>query len=113
MSNDIPLTETFVEQAKLVSEPRSEIKEVIRRAITAPVFKELLLRDPDKALEDFTLTEVQRLLIKSLNEEDLNKLTPENLEEYFSADAAVYTPDETEPAQAYEMYSVDELEDNP
>lgn len=32
-------------------------------------------------------------MIKSLTEEDFDKLTPENIEEYFAADSAIYTPD--------------------
>lgn len=75
------------------SEEISEVKEVIMRAIQEPVFKELLIKDPDRALADYNLTEFQRMLIATLDPEDLDKLTPENLEEYFSADSAVYTPD--------------------
>jgi hypothetical protein len=71
----------------------TEIKDLIIRAVQDPDFKALLIKDPDKAIENYKLTEVQKMLIKTLGEEDLNKLTPENLEEYFSADAAVYTPD--------------------
>lgn len=32
-------------------------------------------------------------MIKSLTKEDYDKLTPENINEYFSADSAIYTPD--------------------
>lgn len=71
----------------------TEIKELIMKAIQDPDFKQLLIHDPDKAFENFNLTDVQKQLIKTLSEEDINKLTVENLEEYFSADAAVYTPD--------------------
>lgn len=72
---------------------QTEIKELITRAIQDAGFKALLISDPDRAMESYNLTDVQKMLIKSLREEDINKLTPENLEEFFSADAAVYTPD--------------------
>lgn len=36
---------------------------------------------------------MQSILIKSLDEEDFDKLTAENMEEFFAADSAVYTPD--------------------
>lgn len=71
----------------------TEIKDLIMRAIEEPEFKMLLTEDPDKAMEDYNLTEVQKMLIKTLRQEDIEKLTPENLEEFFSADSAVYTPD--------------------
>jgi len=70
-----------------------EVKEVILRAVQEPEFRELLVTDPDKALAGYNLTEFQRMLITTLEKDDLEKLTPENLEEYFSADSAVYTPD--------------------
>lgn len=73
----------------------SPIKMIIARAVTDPEFKKLLLANPDEALKDYTLSEVQVLLIRSIKPSDLEKLTPENLQEYFSADAAVYTPDES------------------
>jgi hypothetical protein len=71
----------------------NEIKEIIQRAVEDTQYRELLSDDPDKALEGYNLTEFQRILITTLDKEDLEKLTPENLEEYFSADSAVYTPD--------------------
>lgn len=71
----------------------TEIKELILRAIRDPEFKALLIQNPDKAMEGFRLTDTQKMLVKTLRPEDLDKLTPEHLEEYFSADSAVYTPD--------------------
>ncbi|EGD46998.1 Nitrile hydratase alpha chain [Ruminiclostridium papyrosolvens DSM 2782] len=70
----------------------TEISQLITRAIKDPEFKKQLLNDPDSAMEEYELTEVQKLMVKTLREEDLNKLTVENLEEFFSADSAVYTP---------------------
>lgn len=78
----------------------TQIKELIQKAILDEEFKKLLIEDPDKAMEEFELSEVQQLLVKSLRAEDLEKLTPENLEEYFSADSAVYTPEVDEEIKA-------------
>lgn len=76
-----------------VNNKKTEIKDLITRAVTDEEFKKQLIEDPDNAMKGYELSEVQRLLIKSLRTEDLEKLTPQNLEEYFSADSAVYTPD--------------------
>jgi hypothetical protein len=90
----------------------SQVKEVLERAITDPEFARLLLEDPDTALADYTLSEVQLLLLRSLDEEDLGKLTPENLDEFFAVDSAVYTPEDAEMVQqGYEMYDEDDLGD--
>ncbi len=72
----------------------SPISALFKRVVTDEEFKRLLLSDPDEAMADYDLSDTQRLMVKSLEPEDLDKLTPENLEEFFSADAAVYTPDE-------------------
>jgi hypothetical protein len=86
-------------------EPRNQVKEVLERAIADPDFARLLLDDPDTALADYDLSEVQVLLLKSLDEEDLAKLTPENLEEYFAVDSAVYTPEDADMVQqGYELH---------
>lgn len=69
------------------------IQEVITRAVQDEEFKSLLVNDPDIALKDYELSEMQLMLIKSLDEEDFDKLTAENMEEFFAADSAVYTPD--------------------
>lgn len=82
-----------VKQNEEKGDSAGEVKEVILRAVQEPEFRELLVTDPDKALAGYNLTEFQRMLITTLEKDDLEKLTPENLEEYFSADSAVYTPD--------------------
>jgi hypothetical protein len=89
----------------------SQVKDVLERAIAEPEFGRQLLDDPDTALADYELSEVQMLLLRSLDEEDLAKLTPENLEEFFAVDSAVYTPEDAQMVQqGYEIYDVDELE---
>jgi hypothetical protein len=93
------------------SEP-SQVKVVLERAIADPEFARKLLDDPDTALAGYDLTEVQLLLLRSLDEEDLAKLTPENLDEFFAVDSAVYTPEDAAMVQqGYEMYDEEELED--
>lgn len=72
------------------------IGSIFQRIVTDVKFKELLLTNPDAALSEYELSDTQAVLIRTLSEEDLDKLTPENLEEFFSADAAVYTPDEAD-----------------
>ena len=85
-----------------VNNKETEIKDLITRAVTDEEFKKQLIEDSDNAMKGYELSEVQRLLIKSLRTEDLEKLTPQNLEEYFSADSAVYTPDVDEELNADE-----------
>jgi hypothetical protein len=90
----------------------SHVKDVLERAIADPDFARRLLDDPDSALADYDLSEVQLLLLRSLDEEDLAKLTPENLEEFFAVDSAVYTPEDAAMVQqGYEIYDEDELTD--
>lgn len=72
---------------------KSEIRDLMIYAIQNEDFKELLLSDPDKAMEAFELTDVQIMMVKTLKREDLEQLTLENLNEYFASDSAVYTPD--------------------
>lgn len=91
------------------AEEATEIKDLIIRAVQDPEFRALLANDPDKAMEGYKLTEVQKMLVKTLNEEDLEKLTPENLEEFFSADAAVYTPDLEEGAEEVDVAEEDDI----
>jgi len=74
-------------------EMESEIGKVIFKVMQDMEFRKALIKDPDKTLEPFHLSDVQKMLIKTLDEEDFNKLTVDNIHEYFSADAAVYTPD--------------------
>ncbi len=55
---------------------------------------------------------MQLLLLRSLDEEDLAKLTPENLDEFFAVDSAVYTPEDAVMVQqGYELYDEEDLED--
>ena len=102
---------TTAESTSSQVEP-SQVKEVLERAIADPAFGRQLLDDPDTALAGYDLTEVQLLLLRSLDEEDLAKLTPENLEEFFAVDSAVYTPEDAAMVQqGYEMYDDDDLDD--
>lgn len=69
------------------------LREFIEALITDEDMKTRFIDNPDEVMKDYDLNESQRLLLKSLDEEDVAKLSPENVEEYFSADSAVYTPD--------------------
>jgi hypothetical protein len=93
----------------------TEIGRLFTRIIGDPAFKQQLLDDPDAALEGFDLSPAQKLMVKTLEEEDFNKLSMDNLGEYFSADAAVYTPDESQVAdqEAYSEQDFLELDDEP
>lgn len=91
------------------SEP-TQVRDVLDRAIIDSAFRSLLISDPDMALAGYNLTEVQVLLLRSLDESDLDKLTPENLDEYFSVDSVVYTPDDAHMVQqGYEIYAADDF----
>ena len=98
-----------VNQENEMNEDNQGIKMVIIRILSDEDFKQELLDDPEKALEGYELTEVQKILIKSLSPEDLDNLTPDNIEEYFSSDAAVYTPDEGVDMDEFETFDDDEL----
>jgi hypothetical protein len=88
----------------------TQIKDVLERAIVEPEFGRRLLDDPDTALAGYRLTEVQALLLRSLDEDDLAKLTPENLDEHFAVESAVYTPDDAQTVQhRYSTYDRHEL----
>ena len=78
------------------------LQEFIETLITDEEMKERFIENPDEILKDYDLNESQRLLLKSLDKEDIMKLTPENVEEYFSADSAVYTPEVDEDLLDYE-----------
>ncbi len=106
-------TESTTRDQQSAPQPsQSQIKEVLERAIAEPEFARLLLEDPDTALEGYELSDVQVLLLRSLDEEDLDKLTPENLEEYFAVDSAVYAPEDAALVQqGYEMYDEEDLEE--
>ena len=69
------------------------IEIIIRKAMTDERFKKDLLEKPDETLAPYDLSEISKIMIKSLSADDFDKLTPENIEEYFSADSAIYTPD--------------------
>ncbi|EPR10512.1 Os1348 family NHLP clan protein [Ruminiclostridium papyrosolvens] len=94
-----------------MQEDSSGIKMVIIRILSDEDFKQELIEDPDTALEGYELTEVQKILIKSLSPEDLDNLSPDNIEEYFSADAAVYTPDEGASLDEFDTFEGDDLLD--
>jgi hypothetical protein len=90
---------------------QNQIKDVLERAIADPEFGRQLLDDPDTALAGYQLSEVQLLLLRSLDEEDLAKLTPENLEAYFAVDSAVYTPEDSAAVlTGYELYDGEDLD---
>ena len=88
----------------------SPISKFFQRVVTDEDFKKLLIENPDEAVKGYELSEAQVILIKNLDKEDIDKLTPENLEEFFSADSAVYTPDETDVLDE-ESYSAEDFED--
>lgn len=89
----------------------SQVKAVLERAIADPDFARALLDDPDAALAEYELSEVQLLLLRSLDEEDLEKLSPDNLDEFFAVDSAVYTPEDAAMVQqGYEMYDEEDLD---
>jgi hypothetical protein len=93
-------------------EAPSQVKVVLERAIADPEFAKLLLDDPDAALAGYELSEVQLLLLRSLDEDDLAKLTPDNLDEFFAVDSAVYAPEDAAMVQqGYELYDDEELKD--
>lgn len=71
----------------------SAIQEILEKAVTDEEFKKTLMENPDEILDQYDLSETGRIMLKSLDEEDLEHLTAENLEEYFAADSAIYTPD--------------------
>ncbi|HEU5333269.1 MAG TPA: Os1348 family NHLP clan protein [Actinocrinis sp.] len=106
-------TESAASGRQTAGQPsQSQVKEVLERAIADPGFGRLLLEDPDAALAGYELSDVQQLLLRSLDEEDLAKLTAENLEEYFAVDSAVYAPEDAALVQqGYEMYDEEDLEE--
>jgi hypothetical protein len=88
----------------------TEIGRLFSRIVADPAFKKLLLAEPDTALQGYDLSQAQIMMVKTLEEDDFDKLTPENLAEYFSAEAAVYTPDEAAIADD-EAYSAEDFLD--
>lgn len=67
-----------------------QIRDVLERAIAEPEFGRQLIEAPDTALAGYDLSEVQLVLLRSLDQEDLARLTPENLHEYFSVQPTLY-----------------------
>jgi hypothetical protein len=88
----------------------TEIGRLFSRIVAEPAFKQQVLTDPDAALQGYDLSQAQVMMVKTLESDDFDKLTPENLAEYFSADAAVYTPDEAEIADD-DAYSAEDFLD--
>lgn len=78
---------------EIASTSNAAIQEIMEKAILDEAFKVHLLENPDEVLDQYEISEITRIMIKSLTKEDYDKLTPENIVEYFSADSAIYTPD--------------------
>lgn len=108
------------------TEPHTELQRTVigtifERVVTDESFKALLVSDPDAALGEYELSEHQILLIKTLSAEDLDKLTPDNIEEFSVVDSAVYVPEDEDLAQMNifveeedefsEFYDMDDFED--
>lgn len=87
----------------------SALQEFIEELITDEEMKENFIANPDEVLKNYELNESQRLLLKSLDQEDIMKLSPENVEEFFSADSAVYTPEIDEDLLDSESQGEDDL----
>ena len=81
------------ELVEVAASSENAIQVIMEKAITDSEFKKALLENPDEILNQYVISEISRIMIKSLTEEDYEKLTPENIVEYFSADSAIYTPD--------------------
>lgn len=47
------------------------VKEIIARAVNDATFRTLLFTNPDKALEEYKLTDEDRAMLSGLNEESL------------------------------------------
>lgn len=92
------------------TDDETTIGKLFERVITDQAFKKLLIENPDEALSEYELTDTQAVLIKSLSDEDLDKLTADNLDEFFAADAAVYTPDEAD-LMDFEEYDPEDFEE--
>jgi hypothetical protein len=105
----------MADETKVRNEQRFEkgvpsISDIFKRIVTDTEFKNLLTKSPDEALKDYQLSEAQIIMIKSLSKDDINKLTADNLEEFFAADAAVYTPDESDVIE-FESYEPEDFEE--
>lgn len=92
--NDVDLPQEENPEVVEKVDPNNEIiQEIMEKVITDTDFKKKLLESPDEVLSQYPLSEITKIMIKSLTEEDYNNLTPENITEYFEADSAIYTPD--------------------
>ena len=116
MNNESNFEDQEVNTEQITNDEQATIAEteigiIFQRIATEESFKNLLISNPDEALSGYNLTTTQAILIKSLSEEDLDKLTPENLNEFFAADAAVYTPDEAD-LMDFEEYDPEDFEEN-
>lgn len=109
-TNECNCEDETVNEQKVSDGSQTTIGIIFQRIVTDEEFKQLLLKDANAALAEYELSETQAVLIKSLSEEDFNKLTPENLDEFFAADAAVYTPDEAD-LMDFEAYDPDDFEE--
>ncbi|SES84892.1 hypothetical protein [[Clostridium] polysaccharolyticum] len=84
------------------------IQKIMEKAITDESFKKRLVESPDMVLDEYGVSGIARIMIRSLSEEDYDKLTPENIAEYFAAESAVYTPD-IDDSMPIEYYDEDDL----
>lgn len=84
------------------------IQKIMEKAITDESFKKRLVESPDEVLDEYGVSGIARIMIRSLSEEDYDKLTPENITEYFAAESAVYTPD-IDDSMPIEYYDEDDL----
>lgn len=109
--NNQIIDETQETNGEQAGNTQTEIEIIFQRIAVDESFKKLLITNPDEALSMYNLTTTQAILIKSLSEEDLEKLTPDNLDEFFAADAAVYTPDEAD-LMDFEEYDPEDFEEN-
>lgn len=55
----------------------TDVHFIIGRAVTDPEYRELLIKDPDTALEGIDLTEEEALLIRGIGREDFTQLAGE------------------------------------
>ena len=91
------------------TQEESPIIQIFKRIVEDPEFKQRMVDNKQEAVKEYSLSEVQMIMIENLSEDDIQRLTPENLEEFFAADAAVYTPDEDE-VMDDDAYSAEDFE---
>lgn len=94
---ELKVEEVKVDEADDVVEEfedkNDDIKKIMEQVILDPDFKEKLITDPDSVLVNYKISEISKIMIKSLTRDDYDKLSADNITEYFSADSAIYTPD--------------------